>query len=323
MENIDVSIIIPVYNAKDTLSRCFDSLLKQTYGNFEVIVIDDGSKDGSGAVCESYAKRDSRIKVYHKENAGVSAARQDGLNYAIGKYVIHVDPDDWVEPQMIEELYKKAVIENSDMVICDFYENIEREQRYHTQKPSSLDHIVVLKEMFQQLHGSCCNKLIKRVCYNEFGINFPSNIYYCEDLYVIVSLLLHDIKISYLNKAFYHYVQYNNKPTLVRYYDEKTYEHDLRLKNVFMELFVYDKDLYQLADLFFTRSIISRAFSNGFHFYSSKMFKDRFIGYIGFVKQNFNGKDKIFLLGACNGHYRLMRQIKFLLQYLKSFIRLV
>lgn len=99
MENIDVSIIIPVYNAKDTLSRCFDSLLKQTYGNFEVIVIDDGSKDGSGAICDAYAAIDSRIKVTHKANAGVSAARQDGLNHAVGKYVIHVDPDDWVEPQ--------------------------------------------------------------------------------------------------------------------------------------------------------------------------------------------------------------------------------
>lgn len=323
MENIDVSIIIPVYNAKDTLCRCFDSLLKQTYGNFEVIVIDDGSKDGSGAICDAYAAIDSRIKVTHKANAGVSAARQDGLNYAVGKYVIHVDPDDWVEPQMIEELYNKAVTDNSDMVICDFYENIGKVQRYHVQRPSSLDHIVVLKEMFQQLHGSCWNKLVKRVCYNEFSINFPSNIYYCEDLYVIVSLLQHNIKISYFNKAFYHYEQYNNKPTLIRYYDEKTYEHDLRLQKMFMELFVDDKELYQIVDVFFVKSIIGRAFSNGFNYYSSKMFKDRFNGYIDFVKQNFSGKDKIFLLGACNGCYRLMRQIKFMLQYIKSLMRLV
>ena len=116
-----VSIIVPVYKAEKYIHQCIDSLLAQTYRNIEVILVDDGSPDNCGKICDEYAAKDCRVKVIHQQNGGVSVARQTGIDHATGEYSIHADPDDWVEPNMIEELVTKAVADNADMVICDFY----------------------------------------------------------------------------------------------------------------------------------------------------------------------------------------------------------
>lgn len=115
-----ISVIIPVYNAEKTIKKTLDSIREQTFLNFEVIMIDDGSTDASGDICDEYTRYDKRFKVKHKQNQGVSAARQDGIDMSKGEYTIHIDPDDWVEQPMLKELYRKAVESNADMVICDF-----------------------------------------------------------------------------------------------------------------------------------------------------------------------------------------------------------
>ena len=115
-----VSIIITVFRSENTLKRCVDSVLCQTYRNIEVILVDDGSPDSSGDICDKYALRDNRVKVIHQDNGGVSVARQVGMENANGEYTIHVDSDDWIEPTMIEELLFKAIEDNADMVICDY-----------------------------------------------------------------------------------------------------------------------------------------------------------------------------------------------------------
>lgn len=199
-----ISIIVPVYKAEKYLHHCIDSLLAQTFTDFEILLIDDGSPDQSGVICDEYAKNNLHIRVFHKENGGVASARQFGIDNAFGDYTIHVDPDDWVDPEMLSELYKKAKEENTDMVICDFYEEWENNTKYITQKPSSLNHETVLKELFQHLHGSCCNKLVRRACYSSYNIKFP-NLNYCEDLFVNIMLLTNPIKVSYVGNAFYHY----------------------------------------------------------------------------------------------------------------------
>ena len=132
-----ISVIVPVYNAASTLRKCVDSLLAQTLKDFEVLLVDDGSTDNSGALCDEYAQQNSRVKAFHKSNGGVSSARQFGIDHAQGEYTIHADPDDWVEPGMLEELYKKAKEADADMVICDFYENTYKGQRVVRQKPTS------------------------------------------------------------------------------------------------------------------------------------------------------------------------------------------
>lgn len=212
-----ISVIIPVYKAEAYLSRCIDSILSQTFKDFELLLIDDGSPDRSGKICDVYAKKDARITVFHQQNGGVSSARQKGQDEARGEYTIHADPDDWVEPSMLEELYKKAKEEKADMVICDYYQNEGDVQTYVKQKPSSLDRTTVLKELFQQLHGSCWNKLVRRVCYSKTRIRFPLNMNCWEDRFVNVCLLLdHSFKVTYLPKAFYHYDVIENPNSLVR-----------------------------------------------------------------------------------------------------------
>ncbi|MCI7728300.1 MAG: glycosyltransferase, partial [Bacteroidales bacterium] len=96
-----VSIIVPVYNVELYLSKCIDSILAQSFTDWECILVDDGSKDSSGKICDEYALKDTRIKVIHQTNKGVSVARQVGIDNASGEYSIHIDPDDWVEPNML------------------------------------------------------------------------------------------------------------------------------------------------------------------------------------------------------------------------------
>ena len=116
-----VSVIVPIYKAEKYINRCIDSILAQTFTDWELLLIDDGSPDRSGEICDEYAENDPRIRVFHKANGGVSSARQMGQEEAVGEYTIHVDPDDWVEPTMLEELYAKAEADDADMVICDFF----------------------------------------------------------------------------------------------------------------------------------------------------------------------------------------------------------
>lgn len=211
-----VSVIVPVYKAEKYLHRCVDSILAQTFTDFEVLLIDDGSPDRSGEICDEYAKKESRVRVFHKVNGGVSSARQCGIDNAQGEYTIHVDPDDWVEPNMLQELYAKAKEDDADMVICDFWSEYEKRQIYNKQQPSKLDSKVVFRELLQQLHCSCWNKLIKLSCYNDFNIHFPMEMNLWEDRYVMLNITMHPIKISYLPKAFYHYDNFSNINSIVR-----------------------------------------------------------------------------------------------------------
>ena len=118
MANIPkISVIIPVYNAEKYLYRCIDSVLAQTYQDFELLLIDDGSKDSSGAICDEYAAKDARVRVFHKENGGVSSARNVGLDHARGEWITFVDADDWISMDWLKEMMTHS---DSDLVIADF-----------------------------------------------------------------------------------------------------------------------------------------------------------------------------------------------------------
>lgn len=222
MSNPKISIISPVYNVEKYICRCVDSIIAQTFTDWELILVDDGSPDTSGTICDQYASQDSRIRVIHKQNGGVSAARQTGLDASQGEYVIHADPDDWVEPTMLEELYAKAKAEDADMVICDYYTNSGDRQVLNVQSPTDVsDNAQIIRDLLQQLHGSCCNKLVRRVCYSKYDIRFPEGINYCEDQLTIVRLLSYPLKVTYLNKAFYHY--FDNPNSITRNYQRQQY----------------------------------------------------------------------------------------------------
>ena len=219
-----ISIIVPIYKAEAYLHRCVDSLLAQTFADYEIILIDDGSPDNSGTICDEYAKKDTRIKVIHKENGGVASARQCGIDNAIGIYTIHVDPDDWVKPTMLEELYNKAILEDADIVICDFYVSEEKGDTYREQKLLKNNSQQVLEDLlFHRLHGSLCNKLIRLTCYTDFDVKFVENLNYCEDYLVCIKILTQNVKLAYLNKAFYYYDQIVNDDSITRKYNINTY----------------------------------------------------------------------------------------------------
>ena len=203
-----VSVIVPVFNASGTINKCLRSLLGQTMRNIEIILVDDGSTDDSGSICNRYARSDSRIVCIHKPNGGTASARQAGIEKASGVYMIHADPDDWVEKNMLEELYSKAVEEKADMVICDYFVNYSSKSRYISQKPSSYRPEEIVDELFHRLHGSLWNKMIKTSCYRNNSITFQKGVNYCEDKLFNIKLLMDGVnKVSYIHRAYYHYVQ--------------------------------------------------------------------------------------------------------------------
>ncbi len=199
-----VSVIVAVFNAEKTLDRLCQSLVSQTMTDFEVLLIDDGSTDASGAVCDKYAGLDSRFKTFHKSNEGIGSTRQFGIDHAAGEYTIHADSDDWVEPDWLEQLYSKAIETGVDMVICDFWEEMGYRRNYSCQKPDSFDRNELAME-FLKLHGSACNKLIRRSTYMDSGIKYTSGLNYGEDKLFNIELAILGISIEYVPKALYHY----------------------------------------------------------------------------------------------------------------------
>lgn len=113
-----LSIVVPVYNVEQYLNKCVDSILAQTFRDFEVILLDDGSTDGSGEICDEYAKKDSRIKVIHQQNGGLSCARNNGIKIATGNYIGFSDSDDWIEPEMYQKMLTAAETQKADIVVC-------------------------------------------------------------------------------------------------------------------------------------------------------------------------------------------------------------
>lgn len=300
-----VSVIVSVYKAEKYIHSCLKSLLKQTLTDFEILLVDDGSPDNSGEICDEYARQDCRIKSYHKTNEGVSATRQFGLDRASGEYVIHVDPDDWIEPTMLEEMYVKAAEQNSDMVVCDYWIEEKGKSYYIKQRPSELTCSVMLLELLRmQLHGSCCNKLVKRKLFKKYQIRFPEDLSYCEDLYVNVSLLMNDIKIAYLPKAYYHYVYGINSNSLSKSYSIKNYFSDLQRKEIFQKLFE-NNVLQETCMQFIDYSIVKRAFSG--NIWSSKEFKHLMYEYRNVIRSNkyipFLYRYALYL--SCIGYYKL------------------
>ena len=249
--NPSISIITPVYKAESYLRDSIESILAQTFTNFELILVNDGSPDNSGAICDEYAKKDPRVKVIHKANGGVSSARQCGIDNATGEYTIHVDPDDNVDPTMLQELYDKAIAESADIVICDYYSHKKGKKRYNTQEPQSVTAKELLKQYLrQELHGALWNKLIKRELYTKHNITFPKEMTRWEDLFVVCSILnSSNAKVAYLAKAFYHYNQSINNNSLARKKDHKGLQSQILFVEYFQEtlpLEEYSEEIYKI-----------------------------------------------------------------------------
>lgn len=277
-----ISIIVPVYKAEKYIHKCVNSLLAQTFIDYEVLLIDDGSPDKSGVICDEYARVNSRVKVFHKENGGVSSARQYGLEQATGEYVIHADPDDWVDPEMLTCLYNKASATNADMVICDYYINANGKSKYCLQSVQSVNPNLVLCGILNgSIYGSCWNKLIRRSFIYENNIYFHRGLNVCEDRQFIIEILLRKPKIEYINKAFYHYCTDLNDNSLVKLggknpsYKINEFFIDYAIKN--FSAIPIQRDLYIADNLLFVISTCR---------IPNDVFRNCFKKYEGYIDKN-------------------------------------
>lgn len=206
-----ISVIIPVYKVEEYLGRCVQSVFKQTYQNLEIILVDDGSPDQCPKLCDEYAKKDSRVKVIHKENGGLSDARNFGIQIARGEYITFLDSDDWISDNCIQVLYENLVKNDSDISIIDTIVSdgtVQSERSFNTYgikeknyKPQEALKVILCQTEF---NTSAWGKLYKRQLFSEY--RFTVGILY-EDLDLIYRLFATANKISYTVEGKYYYFQ--------------------------------------------------------------------------------------------------------------------
>lgn len=201
-----VSVIIPVYKAENYLHRCVDSILAQTFRDFELLLVDDGSPDKSGEICEEYAKRDNRIRVFHKDNGGASSARNLGLDNATGEWVTFIDADDWVSTSFIENLYNPILSDNTINFVqagCTNYRNneiAEVEQQYEFLV--STDPVYV----FNNFRGLTVSKLFRlNDIIRTYNLKFDEQMHTSEDMAFTLDYILHITKYCFIPEVGYYY----------------------------------------------------------------------------------------------------------------------
>ena len=299
------------------MRKCLNSILAQAFDDYECLLIDDGSTDGSPAICEEFSEKNSHFKTFHKTNGGLSDARNYGLAQAEGEYTIFFDPDDWVDADCLKDMYAKAQESDADMVMCDLYYNDPYRESYCKQEPTSLNHLDVLKDLITgRVYGFTVTKLIRHSLYKQYGLEYPKGMYGCEDQYTMCKLLKNQVKIAYLPKAYYHYMFYSNQ-SLSRKYDNTTLQMDLKTRDMFVELLA-DTDLEDLVYQCKTVSMVNRAFLYGNKLYSSEKYMELFGDYQAIVLENTNGYMKAFQWLSYNGMYRFSRSVFDLLYSIKQ-----
>lgn len=240
MQNPLVSIIVPIYKVEPYLRRCLDSIVNQTYTNLEIILVDDGSPDACPQICDEYAARDKRIVVIHKENGGLSDARNAGLDICKGEYISFVDSDDWIDKHFVELLVGCIQNKNADIAIgkykkvYNYYENNKFENKY-TPQIEILSNIASVEKLFGKDEVTfviAWGKIYRKTLFN--GIRFPVGKLY-EDEYITYQLLYKSSRTVYLKKILYFYFQ---RAQSIMSLAEKN---SLRLLNVRMERFLFFK----------------------------------------------------------------------------------
>lgn len=232
MENIKVSVVVPIYNVESYIVQCADSIINQTYGNIEILLIDDGSTDSSGAICDEYAEKDARVKAIHKVNGGLSSSRECGISAATGDYIMILDGDDWLDTEAIEECVKR--VEANPEIECVMFSYVKEYP-----ESSVITHVLdgdaefygddaedkIYRRLFgligeELAHperlagvGSCCMKLYKSELAKRGRYYSTSEVGSAEDA-LFNMYALHGIKgFAYIDKPYYHYRKTNTSIT--------------------------------------------------------------------------------------------------------------
>lgn len=220
-----ISIIVPIYKVEKYLNRCIDSILNQSYKNIEVILVDDGSPDNCGKICDEYLLKDNRIRVIHKENGGLSSARNSGLDIATGDYIGFVDSDDWIEPKMYETLIENAIKYNAQISVGGVVDLLEEGNKYTSIKSTFGGNIHIqclnkedaMKKFFLG-SWSAWDKIYKREIHEN--IRFPEG-EINEDEAIAVKILDNCEKIVYTNEVFYNYIKRPDSITTSEFSEKK------------------------------------------------------------------------------------------------------
>ena len=216
-----ISIIVIVFNSEAYLSRCLHKILTQSFCDFELLLIDDGSTDSTGEICDEYAKKDKRIRVFHEQHKGVAHARQFGLDNAKGEYILYIDADDVIELTLLNDLYQTAKINDAELVICDYTELTNSGPVYRKQEPTSKTGIGVLEDILNGiLYGALWNKLIKTDCIRKSHAMFPFDLTMREDLVFLAQVLPTIYNVQYLPKSLYGYERRNTSSLTNNYVNE-------------------------------------------------------------------------------------------------------
>ena len=217
MEHIKISIIVPVYNSEQFLHKCVDSILSQTERSLELILVNDGSKDTSGTICDEYAKRDHRVKVIHQKNTGVSVARNQGIAIALGEYIGFVDSDDWIELDMFERLLQEAETTGSDIVMCDattVYDDGRTQVDTITQLSGNriLGKSDFTPSLLLEMAGSVWRCIYKNDRYidkpRKYPLVFPLDVKFSEDRIFNLYAFGQANKVCYLKENYYNRFMY-------------------------------------------------------------------------------------------------------------------
>src|SRR5690554_5396493 len=309
MDTPKVSFIIPVYNSEKYLEKCIRSVLNQNFDDFELILVNDGSKDGSGLLCDAYAQKDFRIKVLHQQNQGVSAARNTGIKYATGEWCCFVDSDDWIEPDYLCAFFSNLPDKNTlivQEVKKSFGKKIKVTRDYQHKTYPTNDFCNLLKNNLILFNGFPFAKLYNLNIIKDNNLYFNTDIKFAEDLIFFLDYLKHIDSVTFIKESFYVYV-YNNQSASYKLHLFEDYEKSIESYKKSLSYLLKQekwKEIEQIESsfsVFFTLSIFS--------FYKSKVDKSERINYL---KQLFlAGNTKVLLSTTSN--FNFIRKFAFLL----------
>lgn len=293
-----ITIIVPVYNIEDYIGKCLDSLLKQSYRNLEIIIIDDGSTDGSGVICDQYVKIDKRVKIIHQKNSGVSEARNLGIQCAQGEYLIFVDGDDYVSNNYVRVLINGILNNNVGLYCADYFLDNGKITLHSLNNKSEL--ILDQTEGINMLHqssgfqGYLWNKIFVREIIIENKLKFQSGVKIWEDMLFCLQYMKCINKIGYIKYPIYFYVQRAGSAVN----DVRTWEENTHLKAIELmwnEVKNYEGDFKNYVRNFYANDLVGGL---------GKTESERNIEII---------KHKIYFIEELNGRLSKKHKIKLLL----------
>ena len=244
----EISVIVPIYKVEPYIHRCVDSILAQTFTDFELILVDDGSPDSCGAICDEYASRDERIKVIHKNNGGLSSARNAGLRIAEGRFVLFCDSDDYVDPLWCEVLFHTINNDPEAFIVCDVNRVETEEPFFQNQSDVSTCHSTYFQLYKKAVSAYACNKIFDRGKIEQAGLSFDETVRFAEDVpFTSAYCKLCQYCIFIPAKLYYYY---NNTESIMNRFYPNAFELHLPLFYSRLPL-ISKKDLPEYCDIWF------------------------------------------------------------------------